>query len=431
MGCAKKELYLIYCLIWIFFSMSCAPNANKIESSSESQEDEELVDDVRAADITSDAWQYADSVVGILSEDEKAGMVFMPAVFARSDASTLRQIIEYAEDLKIGGLVLLKGDLQSAALIADTLKKLSVKNKSSAGFFMAVDAENGLRMRFPDAPDFPWSRDMGRISDDCLMYDFGSEIARECREIGINMVLGPVMDVVPGEASQGLMAKRSLGSNPERVADLAVAYARGLEDGNVVSVAKHFPGHGSSRSDSHRNLGEIPRLRKDLDSIDIYPFQRYVDEGLSGVMVGHLSAEALDPARRPAVLSPMIMGNILRDSIGFRGLILTDALTMEGAMGAKGYEAIMAGADIVLAPISTRKEISMLKEALRSGELPEAVLDDRCRRILFYKYLLNIGSSETRNDANIVDRVASGSIMIKDSIISALRRNRNNIPRMK
>ena len=375
-----------------------------------------------ATDLTNDARRYADSVVARLTVERKVGMLFMPALYANDDRATLHRVGEYAAELHVGGIVLLRGNLRGAAVIADSLSRCG-----SPGLFLAVDAENGLRMRFADAPEFPWSREMGRISDDQLFYEFGRELARECRAVGINMVLGPVMDVVPGEGSHRLMLKRSLGSDPRRVADLALAYARGVEEGNVISVAKHFPGHGSATVDSHRALGEIRASREVIDSVDLYPFRRYAAEGLSGVMVGHLSVLALDSVRRPAVVSPVVMRDVLRDEVGFDGLVITDALNMEGAMGVSGWQAISAGADMVIAPSDTRREIQRMLAALADGRIGISMVDDRCRRILFYKYLIGLNAPPQLGDIDAaVAEVGREAPAVRDSITSALRRNRSS-----
>lgn len=368
-----------------------------------------------ANDLTTIALAYADSVLATMPLDRRAAMLLMPAAYARDDDRNLRHILNYADSLGVGGIVLLKGNLTSAAIIADTLASLG-----GPGFFLAVDAENGLKMRFQDAPEFPWNRELGRLTDDQVMYEFGRELSRECRIVGINMVLGPVMDVVPGEKNHGLMRRRSLGSDPKRVAELAIAYSRGIEDGNVISVAKHFPGHGSANADSHKALGEISHTLKEIDSIDLYPFRRYVEEGLSGVMVGHLSVKALDSIRRPAVISPIIMKNILRDNIGFRGLVITDALNMEGALGVSAWQAIAAGADIIIAPTDTRSEIQKIIKAVNDGHLSKKIIDDRCRRILFYKYLVGAAEHTALPAEEISARVNAGAPAMKDSIMSAL-----------
>lgn len=371
------------------------------------------------AEITDEAWEWADSVMTGMSDSEMVGQLFMPAMYARARDYDLSRLMEYVSGDKVGGIVLLKGDLTSVAMIADTLRK-----SAGPGVFLAIDAENGLRMRLADAPEFPWSREMGRLTDDQLLYEFGREIARECRAVGISMVLGPVMDVVPGDGSHGIMARRSLGSDPRRVADLALAYARGLEDGNVISVAKHFPGHGSASADSHKSLGMIPGDAERLDSVDLYPFRRYSEELLSGVMVGHLSATALDTVRRPAVVSPVVMQDVLRSRLGFGGLVLTDALNMEGALGVTAWEAVAAGADMVIAPTDTRREISLALEALKDGRLARATLENRVRRILFYKYLAGLPGAGGIDVEDAVREVGHGASALRDSIRSTLSQKR-------
>lgn len=223
-------------------------------------------------------------------------------------------------------------------------------------------------------------------ADDRLMYDYGSELARECRLLGINMVLGPVVDVsVPG----GFMNRRSFGNDPVRVADLAIAYARGLEDGDVISVAKHFPGHGSVTADSHRRKGVIERSLNEMDSVDLYPFRRWIEQHLSGVMVGHLAVPSIDSEMRPAAVSHTVITDLLRDDLGFSGLVLTDALNMRGAEGYGALDAVRAGADIIVAPDGTFDEMRSIVRAVNDGTLSEQTLDGHVRRILFYKYLLS------------------------------------------
>lgn len=367
-------------------------------------------------ELTERAWDWADSVMETMTEEEMIGEVLMPAMYARSSTSDMTRLTEYITRYKVGGIVLLKGDVRSVAVISDTINRLSDR-----GVFLAIDAENGLRMRLSDAPEFPWSSEIGRRADDQLMYEFGREIARECRAVGISMVLGPVMDVVPGDECHGISRRRSLGSDPHRVADLAIAYARGLEDGRVISVAKHFPGHGSASADSHKGLGIITGDAVRLDTVDLYPFRRYSDELLSAVMVGHLAAESLDTVSRPAVVSPVLMQDVLRSRLGFGGLVLTDALNMEGAMGVSAWEAIMAGADIVLAPTDTPLEIERAREALADGRLSREVLANRVRRILFYKYLYGLSAAEPLDTDRAVVEVSRVRTEFRDTINSVFR----------
>lgn len=335
------------------------------------------------SDITADALRWADSVASTMSLEEMAGQLLMPSVFARTDKETIEKVKGYLADCHIGGLLLLEGDLESAAAMTDTLQSLS-----PVGAFVAIDAEWGLRMRLAGTPAFPDNASLGDAADDQLLFDYGREMARECRHVGISMLLGPVADV----ASGGFLGRRSFGGDPGKVAEFSTAYARGVEAGGVVAVAKHFPGHGGAEGDSHKRLAVNPRDRSQLDSLDLYPFRSLVDGGISAVMIGHISVPELDSTMRPAAVSPVIMQNELRGRMGFRGLIVTDALNMSGADGYDAVDAVLAGADLVLSPQDPAKEFSALVVAVKEGRLPSRVLAERVRRVLFHKYLAGLES---------------------------------------
>jgi len=353
------------------------------------------------SDITIASMQKADSVLAGMTLEQRVGQCFMPSIYAESDSLTMMRLRRYVSDLHVGGVVLLKGNLRSAAGMA------GLGASANIPLFMAIDAEWGLGMRLEDAPDFPKNGRLGPKADEILLFDYGREVARECRRVGINMVLGPVIDVV--ENPRGVIGSRSFGGDPVRVADLGVAYARGLESGGVISVAKHFPGHGSPKGDSHKSLPVIRRDIHELDSIDLYPFRSYIDAGLTGVMVGHLAVPAVDSLALPAAVSPVVIGNLLRGRLGFKGLVLTDAFNMEGAKGHNALSALSAGADIVVGPADTAYEIANIIDKIRKGELDVSVVDDRCHRILFYKYLTGMDSEIPVSLDGIREDVIEGS----------------------
>lgn len=334
------------------------------------------------ADLTDEIDRKVDSVMSVMTLHEKAAQLVMPTMFSHSDTLSLIRLREYTEDLKVGGIVLLRGDLASVAKMA------SVANNARIPLFIAVDAEWGLGMRLEDAPVFPRNGKLTDNADEQLLYDYGREIARECRRTGINMILGPVVDVASNP--NGMIGSRSFGGDPRRVADLGVAYASGLESGGVISVAKHFPGHGSPAGDSHRLLPKVDRDFESLDSIDLYPFRRYADAGLKGIMVGHLAVPSVDSLYRPAAVSPQVIDGLLRNGLGFRGLVLTDALNMKGAAGYCAADAIAAGADIAVGPADTRGEIDIIVRRVEDGSLDAATVDDRVKRVIFHKFLLNL-----------------------------------------
>lgn len=342
-----------------------------------------------------EAW--ADSVLEEMTMEEMVGQLVMPAIYSSADKASLRQLSVYSGDLHVGGVVLLKGSSRAARAISDTLAKIS-----KIVPFVAIDAEWGLAMRLEDTPGYPRN---GRISGRAereLLYDYGYEVARESRESGVNMVLGPVLDVVPsvGRGAGGVIGSRSFGSDPRRAALLGCAYARGLEDGGVVSIAKHFPGHGSADADSHKRLPMVGKSLQSLEMEDLLPFEEYISHDLSGLMTAHIHAPALDSIFRPVSVSPAVLKDIIRKKLGFTGLILTDAMNMKGVGGYSGADALIAGADIVLAPTDTKKEIEKIRQAVIEGNLPVNELKDKTRRVLKFKFLFLI-KEEFRRKADL------------------------------
>lgn len=351
------------------------------------------------------AKSWADSILSAMTLEQMAGQLVFPAVFSDGSDAALRQVVAYVADSHVGGVVLLKGSPDAARAISDTLSRLSY-----APPFVAIDAEWGLAMRLSDTPLYPRNGRISPSAEDSLLYEYGREVARECHEVGVNMVLGPVLDVLPegkDSARGAFIGSRSFGSNPHRVTSLGVAYARGLEDGGVVSVAKHFPGHGSADADSHKRLPEVSKSRAELDSTDLMPFHKYIAEGLSAIMVGHLHVPALEEAHIPVSVSRKILAEMIRGEMGFDGLVITDAMNMAGAGGKTGADAIMAGADIVLAPQDTHREVQTLVRAVQSGAFPLSQLRCRVRRVLLFKYrfarrdTLTLASSRPDNSRSL------------------------------
>ena len=369
----------------LFLTVNCSHKTEHAES--EEREAPEI------SDVTEEALLWADSIFNKMSPEERVAQLLMPAVFTSTDISTMGLIKRYAEEWKVGGLLLLKGDAVSAAEIADTLEAVRDRTPHAPGMFISIDAETGLGMRFSDAPVFPWLNDISHEADENAFYDYGCEIGREARIAGINMILGPVLDVDRPEQKEAVMRKRSLGSDQLRVAELSVAYTRGLESFGIACVAKHFPGHGSSSVDTHKNLATINTSRDELYGIDMLPFRKAIQNGLSCIMVGHIWAPALDSIKRPASFSPIVIKEILRNEMKFNGLVIVDALGMGGAKGFSSADAIAAGADIILAPVNTEKEISEISSALEDGRISQERIKESCMRILFYKYLHSTHSS--------------------------------------
>ena len=374
----KREKTLIIMLILAL----CVPlfscrNKDNGEINSEVDVDIEI-----ESDLTSAAEEFADSLLSTMTLEQRVGQCLMPSIYASTDPSTLALLKKYIDDYHVGGIVLLKGNLSSAKELAE------IGSESPIPLFIAIDAEWGLGMRLKDAPVYPKNGNIGKDVSDTELFDYGFKIAGECREVGINMVLGPVVDIT--SVNRGVIGKRSFGDNPERVSDFGVAYAKGLESGSVISVAKHFPGHGSTIIDSHKGVAKVKRNISAMDSIDLKPFKDYVNLGLTGIMAGHIQSLALDPDGKVATVSMDMLTSLLREEMGFKGLVLTDAFDMGGAKGFSVSEALQAGADLILSPLNINREFKKLLEAVKNGQLDIKIVNDRCKRILFYKYIFGI-----------------------------------------
>lgn len=349
------------------------------------------IEDKVSNDLTQVALNYADSLLTTMTLEERVGQCLMPSLFALNDPATESLYKKYIDDYHVGGIILLKGNVQSAKELA------LIGSQAKIPLFIAIDAEWGLGMRLEDAPVYPKNGNISSEAEDTELFDYGLTIAKECKDIGINMVLGPVVDIASVNSS--VIGKRSFGNNPRIVSEFGVAYAKGLESGNVISVAKHFPGHGSSVVDSHRGIAKVTRDISQLDSIDLKPFKDYVNLGLTGVMAGHIQSLSLDPDGRAATVSMDMLTSLLREEMGFKGLVLTDAFDMGGAKGFSATEAIKAGADIILSPNDIGKEFDFLINNVKTGKIDISVINDRCMRILFYKYLFDIIGPQSREES--------------------------------
>lgn len=363
---------LVGLLITFLFLLSCGSKKDKPEE----KEPQPVMD------ITDEANRYVDSIMATMSVENKLGQCLMPAIYSRTDASTLKLYTKYIEEYHVGGIVLMQGTEAAAHELAEIGKSAPIP------LFVAIDAEWGLGMRLKDGSIYPKNGNIPADTEEAGMFDYGREIAKECREIGINMVLGPVVDVSSGPRS--VMGKRSFGTDPELVSNFGIAYSQGLEAGGVISVAKHFPGHGSAFNDSHQGVARVDKTLSAMDTTDLRPFRDYINSGLSGIMAGHIQAKAIDLNGTPATVSMDMLTSLLRQEMGYNGLILTDAFDMGAAKGLTAVDALQAGADIVLCPRNMDKEYQILMQSLEDGTLELKTVNDRCRRILFIKYLFGI-----------------------------------------
>ena len=380
-----KMLRITFCLFLSMLFLSCG---QKHEENNDKTEIIIIDNPSVLKDLTATAINLADSLLTTLTLEERVGQCLMPSILSDTLPSNLSLYLKYIKDYHIGGIVLMKGNSSAAKKLSEIGEKVRIP------LFIAIDAEWGLGMRLEDAPKYPKNGLIDKDADDDFLFDYGREIAKESKELGINMVLGPVIDIAAG--NRGVIGTRSYGPDPNMVAEYGIAYAKGLEAGGVVSVAKHFPGHGRALNDSHNKIAKLDRDISVLDSMDLKPFREYINSGLSGVMAGHIQAKALDPDGTAASVSMDMLTSLLREELGFKGLILTDAFNMGGAKGFSALQALKAGADIVLCPDDLKKEYENILRGIDEGSLDVSTLNERCLRILFYKALFLILPKEEK-----------------------------------
>lgn len=362
------------------------------------------------------ASEWADSVYASLNPRQRIGQLFMPVVAPGDTVYGLSNMIHYVKNNQVGGLLVSKGTAKEYATLVNEAQKLS-----KVPLLIAIDGEWGVSMRVSDAIVFPRNLSLGAINDELLLYEYGKEVGRECRELGIHIDFAPVMDV-NSNPDNPVIGNRSYGEQTTNVTRKGISFAKGLEDMNVLSVAKHFPGHGSTSEDSHSTLPLVDKSRTELKIIDLLPFREYINARLGGMLNGHLNIPAFGTSDIPSSLNPVIVTDLLKHELGFEGLVFTDALTMKGATTDKSVcvEALKAGNDILLSPARISTEITNIINAVNSGELDSAKIATQIKKILTYKYALGANRHKPIHLDGIESRInTSEALSLKNKLIQA------------
>ena len=334
--------------------------------------------------------EWIDSVSNTLTLDEKIAQFFMAAAYTNKDAEHIAEVENLVMKTKVGGLIFFKGHPTVQAHWINDLQQ-----KAKLPLMLSIDGEWGINMRLDSTIQYPKQLTLGAIQDNRLIYDMGKRIANECKAVGLNINLAPVVDV-NNNMKNPVINDRSFGEDPNNVALKGLAYMQGMQDEHVMAVGKHFPGHGDTDTDSHLSLPTIPHSRARLDSVELVPFKLLFDNGLMGVMAAHLHIPSLDNRKNRAVsLSKNVTTYLLRDTLGFDGLVFSDALNMKGVSdyfspGEVDLEAFLAGNDILLFSEDITRGIALIKKAVKSGKISEEYINTRLIKVLAYKYDLGL-----------------------------------------
>ena len=329
---------------------------------------------------------WVDSIMDTLSVEDKIAQLIMVAAYSNDNFKNQAEVTKLIKDQHIGGLVFFQGTPYRQAELTNYYQSVS-----ATPLLISMDAENGLAMRLDSTIRYPSQMMLGAIEDDRLIFDMGGQIAKQLKRLGVHVNFAPVVDVNNNPCNP-VINRRSFGEDLQTVSRKSLFYMIGLENGGILAVAKHFPGHGDTEIDSHKDLPVINHSRDRLDSLELFPFRELIFNGLSGVMTAHLSIPALDSREEiPSSLSEIVIDTLLRKEMGFKGLVFTDALGMRAITRhykpvEAAEKALLAGNDILLMPEEIPDILKELSRKVRNGKISEELINAKCRKVLSAKY---------------------------------------------
>src|SRR5688572_14736956 len=356
--------------------------------------------------------EFAAKQVKKMSIEEKVGQlvhVGINARFANQESPYFKDLKRHVSENKLGGIIFFGAPIYETTILGNRMQEIA-----KLPLLLSLDAETGIGMRFEDATNFPWAMAVAATGNSDFARRMGVITGREAKAIGIRHVYAPVLDV-NNNAANPVINVRSFGESPEDVANFGVAFAEGIQSQQVIATAKHFPGHGDTSVDSHRGLPIIELPRERLNSLELMPFKQAVDAGIGSIMIAHIALPQIDgeeikplknfiqgdaeagaelvnqKATIPATLSAKVQTEILRKDLGFKGLIVSDAMSMSGltiyfTQEEAGVRAFLAGTDILEKPADVDAMLRGLKAAVASGRIPMARLDESVTRQIAWKH---------------------------------------------
>ncbi|AKD53980.1 glycoside hydrolase family 3 N-terminal domain-containing protein [Spirosoma radiotolerans] len=328
---------------------------------------------------------WADSVFTNMAPDDRIAQLIMVAGYSNRRPAYEDSLITLVRTNKLGGVVMFQGGPVRQATLTNRLQA-----NSPVPLLIAMDAEWGIAMRLDSTVRYPYQMTLGAMQgagSDSLIYQMGANLAKQARRLGMHVNFAPSVDV-NNNPNNPVINFRSFGEDKYAVARKALAYMRGMQDNQLLTSLKHFPGHGDTGTDSHYDLPLISKSRAQLDSLELYPFRELIKAGATGVMIAHLSIPSLDTTRnRPSTLSPAIVTNLLKNELGFRGLVFSDAMNMKGVTkfypsGKADELGMEAGMDVLEFTEDVPSALAQVKQAIADGRISQASIDARCLKVL-------------------------------------------------
>jgi len=376
---------------------------------------------------------WVDSVFNSLTPDERIAQLIWIDASGDENLQKQFQVAEYIRKNNFGGLVFFEGTAVKQSQLINYYQSLA-----KTPLMIAMDAEWGPGMRLDEVMSFPYNMTMGASSDDELIRKCATVMAGQLKRLGVQVSFGPVADINT-EPLNPIIGMRSFGESRDRVTQKSLAYMKGLQENGIIAVAKHFPGHGDTKADSHLSLPLLPYPRQRLDSMELFPFKKLAAEGIGGIMTAHMRVPALDPnGEGPSSLSNSAVEGVIRKEWNYKGLIITDAMNMGGASitkkaGSIDVQAIKAGNDVIEFPVDGEATIKAVKEAIQNKELTWDDINLKCRRVLAAKYYAGLNQLQPIKIAGLVADLNSAnkqfaSRQLIESSLTLLENKNNLIP---
>ena len=388
--------------------------------------------------ISSSTWAQqkssseVDSLYQILNDKERVGQLFMVYVNSESESDPT-EIETLITKYYLGNLLFSTGTPEAQLKLTNRFQALA-KTPLAIG----MDAEWGLAMRLRNVLKFPWNMTLGAVQDMDLLKELGYRIGLHCKRIGVQINFAPVVDINTNPLNP-IIGNRSFGSSPEEVTKRALAFSKGLDSAGVLAVAKHFPGHGDTEVDSHLALPQVTHSEERLRQVELYPYEKLIDNGLKAVMVAHLSVPAFQKSKSdvPASLSKEMIQGLLRKELGFKGLVVSDALNMKGATASTekdvALEAFLAGNELLVFPADYKKSFKSVLMAYRNGIIREKQMASAVKKILQLKLDNGLFKNRFVDDVDInLDLASPQDFILNEKLveksITVLKNENKGIP---
>jgi beta-glucosidase-like glycosyl hydrolase/CubicO group peptidase (beta-lactamase class C family) len=344
---------------------------------------------------------WVDSVLKTLTIDQQIAQCIWIAGYSNSDISHEVEISDIIRKYGVGGIIFFQGTASKQAELTNYYQKIS-----KVPLLISLDAEWGVGMRLDNVDRFPYQMTLGAIQNDSLIYQFGKAVALQFKRLGMQVNFAPVLDINVN-AHNPVINYRSFGENREQVTLKSIMYMKGMQDNGILATGKHFPGHGDTNVDSHLDLPLITHSRARLDSIELYPFRKLISEGIGSIMVAHLSLPSLDTTTGlPSTLSHVIINDLLKNELGFRGLVVTDAMMMKAVTkyfkpGEADAKALEAGNDVAEFVTDVEATIMETKNYISMKKITTEDIALKCRKVLALKFWAGLNKPLTINKDNI------------------------------